>query len=68
MVLLLATFVWGWYGFENMPKRKDPNIPVRARLRNALGLAQAPSTWNNWSVGPSKAPSRLTPRACSPPG
>ena len=29
LVLLLATFVWGWYGYQNMPKRKDPNIPVR---------------------------------------
>ena len=29
MVLLLATFVWGWFGYQNMPKRKDPNIPVR---------------------------------------
>ncbi len=29
LVLLLATFVWGWYGYQHMPKRKDPNIPVR---------------------------------------
>lgn len=29
LVLLLATFVWGWFGYQNMPKRKDPNIPVR---------------------------------------
>jgi len=29
MILLLATFVWGWFGYHNMPKRKDPNIPVR---------------------------------------
>ena len=29
MTLLLATFAWGWYGYNNMPKRKDPNIPVR---------------------------------------
>ena len=29
MTLLLATFVWGWYGYQNMPKRKDPNIPIR---------------------------------------
>ena len=28
-ILLLATFVWGWYGYQNMPKRKDPDIPVR---------------------------------------
>ncbi len=29
LVLLLATFVWGWFGYQNMPKRKDPNLPVR---------------------------------------
>ncbi|MGA2902504.1 MAG: efflux RND transporter permease subunit [Candidatus Korobacteraceae bacterium] len=29
LVLLLATFIWGWYGYRNMPKRKDPDIPVR---------------------------------------
>ena len=26
-VLLLAVFFWGWYGYSDMPKRKDPNIP-----------------------------------------
>ena len=29
LMLLVATFVWGWYGYQHMPKRKDPNIPVR---------------------------------------
>ena len=29
MILLLATFFWGWYGYHKMPKRKDPDIPVR---------------------------------------
>ena len=29
MILLLATFLWGWYGYQHMPKRKDPDIPVR---------------------------------------
>ena len=29
IILLLAVFVWGWFGYHNMPKRKDPNIPVR---------------------------------------
>ncbi len=29
LILLLATFVWGFFGYQNMPKRKDPNIPVR---------------------------------------
>ncbi len=36
MTLLLATFAWGWYGYQNMPKRKDPNIPVR------VAVAQCP--------------------------
>ncbi len=29
MILLIATFLWGWYGYAHMPKRKDPDIPVR---------------------------------------
>ncbi len=29
LILLIAIFVWGWYGYHNMPKRKDPDIPVR---------------------------------------
>ena len=29
LVLLLGTFLWGWYGYSKMPKRKDPLIPVR---------------------------------------
>ncbi len=29
LILLVATFVWGWYGYHKMPKRKDPDIPVR---------------------------------------
>jgi multidrug efflux pump subunit AcrB len=31
-VLLIAVFLWGWYGFESMPKRKDPSIPVRVAV------------------------------------
>jgi multidrug efflux pump subunit AcrB len=27
-VLLVAVFLWGFYGYSNMPKRKDPNIPI----------------------------------------
>lgn len=27
-VLLVAVFLWGFYGYGNMPKRKDPNIPI----------------------------------------
>src|SRR5215469_9250716 len=29
LILLLATSVWGFFGYHNMPKRKDPDIPVR---------------------------------------
>src|SRR5277367_5107575 len=29
LVLVLAAFVWGFFGYQNMPKRKDPDIPVR---------------------------------------
>src|SRR5262244_4321557 len=29
LVLLLGTFLWGWYGYNKMSKRKDPVIPVR---------------------------------------
>ncbi len=36
LVLLLAAFVWGWYGYHHMPKRKDPDIPVR------VAMAQCP--------------------------
>ena len=32
MVLLIATFIWGVYGYLGMPKRKDPNIPVRVAV------------------------------------
>jgi multidrug efflux pump subunit AcrB len=28
-IVLLATFAWGIYGYTQMPKRKDPDIPVR---------------------------------------
>ncbi|HTV57449.1 MAG TPA: efflux RND transporter permease subunit [Verrucomicrobiae bacterium] len=28
-ILLIATIAWGIYGYSKMPKRKDPNIPVR---------------------------------------
>ena len=32
MILLIAVFIWGWYGFQKMPKRKDPSIPVRVAV------------------------------------
>src|ERR1044071_6146462 len=31
-VLLIATMVWGVYGYFQMPQRKDPDIPVRQAL------------------------------------
>jgi len=31
-VLLLIAALWGWYGYEHMPKRKDPIIPVRVAV------------------------------------
>jgi multidrug efflux pump subunit AcrB len=31
-ILLLGVFVWGWYGYHNMPKRKDPSIPIRVAV------------------------------------
>jgi multidrug efflux pump subunit AcrB len=27
-VLLFAVFLWGYYGYSVMPKRKDPNVPI----------------------------------------
>jgi multidrug efflux pump subunit AcrB len=32
LVILIAVCVWGWYGFQHMPKRKDPKIPVRVAV------------------------------------
>jgi multidrug efflux pump subunit AcrB len=32
LILLISVFVWGWYGFNRMPKRKDPSIPVRVAV------------------------------------
>src|SRR5262245_37400518 len=37
-VLLVATILWGFLGYATMPKRKDPEIPVRV----ALALAAWP--------------------------
>ena len=31
-VLLFAVALWGWYGYNHMPKRKDPIIPVRVAV------------------------------------
>jgi multidrug efflux pump subunit AcrB len=32
VVLLVAVLLWGWYGYVGMPKRKDPQIPVRVAV------------------------------------
>src|SRR5262245_1884581 len=37
LVLLIGTFLWGFYGYSKMSKRKDPVIPVR--------IAVASCTW-----------------------
>src|SRR5215471_5094876 len=31
-VLLVGTILWGIFGYMTMPKRKDPDIPVRAAV------------------------------------
>ena len=31
-VALVVTLLWGVFGYVNMPKRKDPDIPVRIAL------------------------------------
>lgn len=32
LILLIGVFLWGWYGYQRMPKRKDPDIPVRVAV------------------------------------
>jgi multidrug efflux pump subunit AcrB len=32
LILLIAVCLWGWFGFQHMPKRKDPSIPVRVAV------------------------------------
>jgi len=34
-VLLIGTMVWGWYGYNSMPQRKDPDIPIRVAVAMA---------------------------------
>ena len=31
-VLLAVTLAWGWLGFHQMPRSKDPNVPVRVAV------------------------------------
>src|SRR5579862_4266553 len=35
-MLLVGVLVWGWFGYNSMPQRKDPDIPVR------VGVAACP--------------------------
>src|SRR5215470_620306 len=32
LILLIGVFLWGWYGYQKMPKRKDPSLPVRVAV------------------------------------
>ena len=32
LIALAGVLVWGWYGYTHMPKRKDPDIPVRVAM------------------------------------
>src|SRR5215467_15075739 len=32
LILLIGVFLWGWYGYQKMAKRKDPNLPVRVAV------------------------------------
>ena len=32
LTLMIAVLLWGWYGYQKMPKRKDPNLPVRVAV------------------------------------
>src|SRR5215472_8000008 len=31
-MLLIATGLWGWFGYNSMPQRKDPDIPLRVAV------------------------------------
>src|SRR5262250_3307400 len=31
-ILLIGTVLWGWYGYNSMPQRKDPDTPVRVAV------------------------------------
>jgi multidrug efflux pump len=35
-MLLAGVLIWGWFGYQSMPQRKDPEIPVR------VGVAACP--------------------------
>lgn len=32
LILLMGVLMWGWYGYQHMPKRKDPSIAVRVAV------------------------------------
>src|ERR1700726_3168874 len=35
-MMLVGVLIWGWFGYQSMPQRKDPEIPVR------VGVAACP--------------------------
>ena len=47
-VALFATLAWGVFGYMNMPKRKDPDIPVRIALAITPGPASRQTRSSNW--------------------
>ncbi|HEX8618245.1 MAG TPA: hypothetical protein VF911_11720, partial [Thermoanaerobaculia bacterium] len=53
-VLLVAVVLWGVYGYLNMPKRKDPEVPVRL----AVALTPWPGVSAEKVRGPRHAPAR----------
>ena len=51
-VLLIATLIWGVYGYTSMPQRKDPDIPVREAQIISPGRVWSPKRWSSWSPAP----------------
>ena len=47
-VLLIAVSLWGVYGYQSMPQRKDPDIPVRVAVAITPGLGSVPRKSSNW--------------------
>jgi multidrug efflux pump subunit AcrB len=48
LVLLVATVLWGWYGYHKMPKRKYPSIPVRVAVASTNWPGERRSKWSSW--------------------
>ena len=47
-VALVVTLAWGVFGYMNMPKRKDPDIPCALRLPSARGRVFPPTRSSSW--------------------